>query len=198
MIRHQVDSSIFYYIPEFISSYETNHLIEKLKSIELIPSYKYNNGVSRKQKWIHFEGKYFCSEWKVKYPQWESGEIEDFILELKNKIQIYIENITDIKKPNINSCLINKYENGDNFISPHRDCQLAFGIEPTIIGLSFGETRQIDFIHNINQNKDFSFNLENGSLFIMAGSSQIDFKHTIKKNNSKNERFSLTFREHLL
>ena len=197
MIRHQVDSSIFYYIPEFITSDETIDIINKLNSIELIPSYKYNNGVSRKQKWIHFEGKYFCSEWKVKYPQWESGKIEDFILKLKDKIEHRIKNFKDIIIPDINSCLINKYDNGDNFISPHRDCELAFGAKPTIIGLSFGETREIDFIHNINNEKDFSFNLESGSLFIMAGSSQNDFKHTIKKNNSRKERYSLTFREHI-
>ena len=197
MIRHQIDSSIFYYIPNFITSDETHIIINKLNKVELIPSYKYNNGVSRKQKWIHFEGKYFCSEWKVKYPQWESGKVEDFILELKDKIENYIQKIEDIKKPEINSCLINKYDNGDNFIAPHRDSELAFGEKPTIIGLSFGETREINFIHNINNKKDFSFNLENGSLFIMAGSSQIDFKHSIKKNNSKKERFSLTFREHI-
>jgi hypothetical protein len=198
MIRHQVDSSIFYYIPEFICSDERHHIVNKLKSIELIPSYKYKNGVSRRQKWIHFEGKYFCSEWKVKYPQWESGKVEDFVLELKDKIENYIRGLEDIKKPQINSCLINSYVNGDNFIAPHRDCELAFGDKPTIIGLSFGETRKINFIHNINNEKDFSFNLESGSLFIMAGSSQIDFKHSIKKNNSQNERYSLTFREHIL
>lgn len=197
MIRHQVDSSIFYYIPKFISSDEIYHILNKLESVELIPSHKYNNGISRKQKWIHFEGKYFCSEWKVKYPQWESGKIDSFILELKNKIEKYIDNFKDINQPKINSCLINKYDNGNNFISPHRDCELSFGSEPTIIGLSFGETREINFIHNIDSNKDFSFNLDSGSLFIMAGTSQIDFKHTIKKDNSINERFSLTFREHI-
>ncbi len=198
MIRHQVDSSIFYYIPNFISGDESGKLLEQIKLIELIPSYKYTNGVSRKQRWVHFEGKYFCSDWKVKYPQWESGNVEDFMLKLKDKIQKYIENIEDIKKPLINSCLINQYENGNNFIAPHSDSNLAFGDTPTIIGLSFGETRQIEFIHNTNTNKNFSFNLENGSIFIMAGDSQIDFKHTIRKNNSKKERYSLTFREHIL
>ena len=198
MIRNQVDSSIFYYIPNFIEPNDCKKLISKLKSIKLISTYKYNNNISREQKWIHFEGKYFCSEWKVKYPQWESGKVEDFILELKDKIEHHIKNFRDITQPYINSCLINRYENGNNYISPHRDCELAFGDKPTIIGLSFGETREIDFIHNINNEKDFSFNLESGSLFIMAGSSQIDFKHSIKKNNSTNERFSLTFREHIL
>lgn len=198
MIRHQVDSSIFYYIPDFISEKESDKLLEQIKLIELIPSYKYSNGVSRYQKWIHFEGKYFCSDWKVKYPQWESGNVEDFMLKLKDKIQTFIENINDIVKPQINSCLINRYDNGNNFIAPHRDSYLAFGDTPTIIGLSFGETREIEFIHNINSKKDFSFNLENGSIFIMAGNSQNDFKHTIKKDDTSKERYSLTFREHIL
>lgn len=141
--------------------------------------------------------KYFCPEWKVKYPQWTSFEMDNSIKSLIKKVQDYVNNISDIKNPLINSCLINKYPTGENFIAPHRDSPLSFGDNPTIIGLSIGETRTIDFIHNKDDKKSFSFNLESGSIFIMAGCSQKNYLHGIKKGNTQLERYSFTFRESL-
>ena len=43
------------------------------------------------------------------------------------ELQKFINNFDDIINPNINSCLINKYPSGENFIAPHRDCELSFG-----------------------------------------------------------------------
>jgi alkylated DNA repair dioxygenase AlkB len=40
--------------------------------------------------------------------------------------------------------------------------------------------------------------LESGSVFIMAGSSQKKYLHTIKKTFCENPRYSLTFREFIL
>ena len=46
------------------------------------------------------------------------------------------------------------------------------------------------------QNLNFSFELEPGSLFMMAGSSQRFFSHEIPKTTEKcGRRYSLTFRE---
>jgi hypothetical protein len=46
-----------------------------------------------------------------------------------------------------------------------------------------------------NLNKKFV--LDNNSLFIMSGSSQRYYCHSIEKDNTINERYSLTFREYL-
>ena len=200
MFRHTQkdgeDISTFYYIPNFLDNIEQNELKRYLdKMDDFIPSFKYNNGISRLQKWFHIEKKYFCPDWKVKYPQWTSFEMDNTIKSLIKKVQDYVNNISDIKIPLINSCLINKYPKGENFIAPHRDSELSFGKYPTIIGLSIGETRSIDFIHNYDKHNNFSFELESGSIFIMAGSSQECFKHTISKKITENVRYSLTFRE---
>ena len=114
----------------------------------------------------------------------------------------------EIYKPKINSCLLNKYRNGKDSIKPHRDTPDSFGEYPTIAGLSIGETRCISFrkidfdIGNYNSlkedkesNLDLDIELENNSLFIMAGASQKYFSHQIPKNDSLNTRYSLTFRE---
>ena len=42
---------------------------------------------------------------------------------------------------------------------------------------------------------EFKQKLEPGSLFIMAGDSQKYFTHGVPRDNSKNTRYSLTFRE---
>ena len=206
--QENVSPSIFYYLPNFLGDEEQKELFEYLESTKnFIPTPKFKKGVTRLQKWYQKDKKYFCPEWSKRYPQWESFEIDDKISKLIDRIQKYIieqKELNDIKGfsiPNINSCLINKYQNGEHYISPHRDCSISFGEEPTIIGLSLGVTRTIDFIpENNDENKSFSFGLESGSIFIMAGSSQKFYKHSIRRcepNEINDVRYSLTFREYI-
>jgi alkylated DNA repair dioxygenase AlkB len=130
--------------------------------------------------------------------------MDDDITGLIDKIQKFIINNNEINNniqiPLINSCLINKYPQGENFIAPHRDSTLSFGLEPTIIGLSIGQTRHINF-ERIDKNKkhmNFSFKLESNSIFIMGGASQVHYYHSINKEVCENVRYSLTFREFIL
>ena len=145
--------------------------------------------------------KYFCPLWKERYPQWMSFEMDDTIIKLIDKIQSFISEFSEVSKistiPNINSCLINKYSTGENFIAPHRDSEVSFGLEPTIIGLSIGQTRTIDF-NRLDKKSHFSFDLESRSIFIMSGSSQRFYHHSLKKTICENVRYSLTFRELIL
>ena len=89
-----------------------------------------------------------------------------------------------ITLPDINSCLINKYRNGNDYIKPHRDTHLSFGRYPTVINLSIGGTRELYFRSKNKAANNYSFNLESGSLFVMAGSSQEKFTHEITKSES--------------
>lgn len=45
----------------------------------------------------------------------------------------------------INSCLINKYRNGNDYISAHRDSKLSFGDNPIICVLSICQERILKF-----------------------------------------------------
>ena len=186
--------AIFHYIPNYISNNELNNLFDYLeKTNNFISVPKYVDDISRYQKWYQVDQKYFCPNWKERYPQWESFQLDDTIKNLILKMQ----ELLDKKNINVklNSCLINKYPDGKHFISPHRDSEESFGKEPVIIILSLGETRTITF-----QNKDeqFSYDLESGSIFIMAGLSQELYLHSIGKSDSQNVRYSLTFREFIL
>ena len=201
-------------------SYEKNFLKEEdyKKIIYLLNNtndwkdgLSYNgSNIKRKQKWFHTHNNYFCKDWNKKYDRWKSHEYTKDYYYIQNKIQkyvnIFLEN-KDIKKPNINSILINYYENGDNQIGFHKDNKKSFGDNPTIIILSLGDKRTIRFERTIpdkisrdKENKHLNFNceLEDNSIFIMGGNSQKNWVHSIIKGEDKNKRFSLTFREHLL
>ena len=169
--------------------------------------------IPRLQLWYQENEKYFCEQWKHRYDRWESLKYDELLFSIQKKVNAKVNEIIDIYspeiyKPKINSCLINKYRNGNDSIKPHRDTHDSFGEYPTIAGLSLGETRCISFrkidfdIQNYNSlkedkesNVDFDIELENNSLFIMAGASQKYFSHQIPKNKSLNTRYSFTFRE---
>ena len=190
--------STFHHIPHFLTQCEEKLLYDYLENTDnFILNPKYKNGYSRSQKWFHTDNKYFCSNWHGQYDHWMSFELDDMIIYIIQKVQQYINTITQLTVPTINSCLVNKYNDGNNFIAPHRDSELSFGVNPTIIILSIGATRNLYFDEN-NTTNTFSFELMSGSILIMSGSSQKYYKHYIKKDDTTSVRYSLTFREHLI
>lgn len=213
--------SYFIYYPNYFNKLECKKVKEYLDSIKDL---KYNinatnTDYSRLQKWYQKDGKYFCSKWVEKLPCWESCYYENMISKIQAKVQYDIENITELgylfKKhnitiPKINSCLINKYRDGKDHIAPHCDTYHSFGKYPTICGISIGDSRVFrvkSVINNYEKERglskqdkthhdgNFDYLLENGSLIIMAGTSQKYFSHEIIKSNSTQSRYSLTFRE---
>lgn len=156
--------------------------------------------IPRQQIWYQEKNKYFCEQWKYRYDRWKSENYNDFLKLIQGKIQEKIntslEKMPGIPKPKINSCLINKYRTGKDSIPPHRDCLESFGEYPTIANFSLGDERDIVFKNRKNK-KETTFRLKTNSLFIMAGSSQVDYTHEIRKCDSDKVRYSLTFREYL-
>ena len=202
-MKEELDKdSVFIYIPDFLSKKESLNLYTELNNItDIKKNYNFdNNKIIRLQKWYHTENKYFCPKWKYKYDRWTSNEYDPSVLNIQKYVQSEIQKMNlekyNITIPNINSCLLNKYRDGNDYIRPHHDTELTFGKYPTIIGLSIGHSRDIIFKNKINKDI-FKFTLESGSLFIMAGSSQKYYTHEIPKSNIKylKNRFSLTFRE---
>ena len=198
LTRNNDTTSIFSYIPNFISRDEELQLFEYLDSEkDFVPTPQYTNNISRLQKWYQVEGKYFCPMWKERYPQWQSFEITPIISQMIERIQQFIQTIPNIKYPHINSCLINKYPNGEYFITPHQDSAISFGYQPTIINLSIGATRTLLF-KSLEGSDEFSYDLEGGSIFIMAGTTNENYLHSINKVKTAGPRYSLTFREFIL
>lgn len=204
------DKSILIYIPNFYSESKCNEIKKYLDNInDWKVAKKKNKNTGRKQKWFHLSNKSFCNKWTQNYDRWNSNTYSDFLLKLQFEVNKKVNKLylPDINKSFFNSLLINYYPDGNYNITPHQDTHKAFGKYPTIALLSFGVSREFYLERTLfdklkrDKNKKYmnkSFLLEEGSLFIMAGSVQRYFCHSIKKNsNIKKKRYSLTFREHL-
>ena len=184
--------SIFIYKPNFLSIEETNTLQAYLDLL----SFK-KGECQREQLWFQKDKRYFCENWYKRIDRWKSQPYyPSFLISLEQKLNVLLDSYPEIPTPKLNSCLINKYNTGNDYIRPHSDSSFSFGEFPTIINLSIGAPRYIELKKNSTGEISKQL-LESGSIFIMAGSSQKEFTHSIPKcDNCSNVRYSLTFREY--
>ena len=115
-------------------------------------------------------------------------EFTPLLLSLKEKIEA-------ISEESYNSVLINLYRDGSDSNGWHADNEKELGINPIIASLSLGSERRFDLRHNSNSNK-IQFILHPGSLLIMGGELQHNWKHQIAKSKRITQaRINLTFRK---
>tara|TARA_B100000161_G_C33541497_1_gene410877 strand:- start:25 stop:681 length:657 start_codon:yes stop_codon:yes gene_type:complete len=205
--------TVFIFIPNFLENTELNKIRKELDSInDWKHTTKFDGTrIQRKQKWYQTENKSFGKNWKLDYEQWKSHNYSEYLLDFQSMVQNRIKNIVkdipNIEEPNFNSLLINYYETGDNHIVPHQDDKNSFGSEPTIALLSFGTPRtfllertQFDCLKR-DKGKNFmnkEFTLTDNSLMIMAGGSQLNYCHSLKREpDVKSGRYSLSFRQYI-
>lgn len=209
------ETSYIYYQPNVVSPRVVSDIYNWLDGMtDFRCGYIHEMQISREQKWYHTKMEYFSREWTKEYPRWQSFEYCDTLRKYQGIVQDLTNNVCDIfsiKKHTFNSCLINKYNNGDNFIKEHSDSQTTFGDNPTIAILSVGTPRTMNFtrryynpknIRNVIPNHseydlNKSITLEPGSLLIMAGATQKYFCHSIDRAETDKKRYSLTFREYI-
>ena len=202
---------MFYYQNNILSEFDIKLITKYLNNMDDFkcnPKCSDTSQYGRLQKWYQKDSKYFCPLWKLRHNWWESFDYDNNIFYFQNIIQSKLNLLNyDV---NINSCLINKYRDGNDYIAPHRDSKLSFGDNPIIAILSIGQTRTLRFTKVEDNYKDTAltrknkenvvvdFELENNSLFIMSGDSQTCYSHQLLKDDSDKERYSLTFRHFIL
>lgn len=211
-IYFQEKLSIFLYEENILTSEKYQELLEFLET-QNFKSGKCISGkpIPRQQIWYHENKSFFCEAWKYRYDRWKSEAYHPILLEIQDIIQQKTTELlkalnntedlpTEIQYPNFNSCLVNKYRNGQDSIKPHQDSSISFGEYPTISNLSMVSERKmvVRALSRFNDisDKEIEFKLKPNSLFIMAGASQKFFTHSIPKDNNENKRYSLTFRQH--
>jgi hypothetical protein len=161
---------------------------------------KYKKGINndgsiikREQLWFQKDQLPFNKKWE-KFDRWCSEKIyEEILYDIENHINIKSYGI----ELNINSCLINKYEDGRDFIKFHNDSYEAFGENHYIILVSFGETRTLRFRDKTNKENYFDKILKDNSLLIVFPDINMKYEHSILKDDTKNKRYSLTFRNYI-
>ena len=93
-----------------------------------------------------------------------------------------------------NSVLINRYRTGMDSMGWHADKERELGLEPVIASVSLGVSRTFDLRHNKTAVVQ-SFQLKGGSLLVMRGNTQAEWRHRVPKEpRVTGERINLTFR----
>jgi alkylated DNA repair dioxygenase AlkB len=99
-----------------------------------------------------------------------------------------------LSKTTYNSCLLNLYHNGNEGMAWHSDDEKTLGPHAAIASLSFGAERKFSFKHKRTK-ETISIVLEQGSLLVMKGATQINWLHRLPLTTKvKTPRINLTFR----
>jgi len=99
-----------------------------------------------------------------------------------------------------NSVLLNQYRDGQDSMGLHADDEPELGPKPVIASLSFGAQRTMHFRHRHDRTRPTQrLPLPDGSLLIMRGKTQANWKHAIPKTRKAiGPRVNLTFRRVLV
>jgi len=94
-----------------------------------------------------------------------------------------------------NSVLCNLYRDGRDSMGWHSDSEAELGPEPVIASLSFGAVRRFSLRHRRDASLGLDIDLLPGSLLVMAGATQGNYRHGVKKTaRPVGPRLNLTFR----
>ena len=94
-----------------------------------------------------------------------------------------------------NSVLANRYRNGADSMGWHSDDEHELGKQPVIASISLGATRRFSFKAKTENAKAVHLELPHGSLLLMRGDTQKNYKHALAKTTKPvGERINLTYR----
>lgn len=94
-----------------------------------------------------------------------------------------------------NSVLANRYRHGQDSMGWHSDDERELGRQPVIASISLGATRRFSFKAKMAGAKAVHLELPHGSLLLMRGDTQKNYKHALAKTAKPvGERINLTYR----
>jgi alkylated DNA repair dioxygenase AlkB len=94
-----------------------------------------------------------------------------------------------------NSVLVNLYRDGRDSMGWHSDDERELGAQPVIASLSLGATRRFVLKHRSDPSRKFALELPHGSLLLMRGASQANYRHALPRTAKPvGSRINLTFR----
>lgn len=111
------------------------------------------------------------------------------LLKLKGKVE-------ELCASSFNSVLLNYYRDHRDSMGFHADDEPELGLFPAIASVSIGEERQFVLKHKDRRDiADIKFPLPSGSLLLMKGATQANWKHGVPKESKPcGPRVNLTFR----
>lgn len=135
----------------------------------------------------------FFSDVSIGY--YYSGQLAYSVAPSKNLREL-LESINLKFKSDFNGILVNKYKNGNDYISAHSDneeCITDIGV----VSLSYGASRKFRIRNKINKKIVTDIITKHCELIHMHGDFQKEFLHEIPiEKKIQDERYSFTFRKH--
>ena len=189
MIDLSIDTAKLHFWPDFLTENQADELFEELKTSNLWRQDKVKVfGKTYDQPRLCFLAAYR----KVNYTY--SGLTLPAV-DFSKSLSLIKTRIEQTSSTRFNSCLANLYRDGNDSNGWHSDDEKELGDEPIIASLSLGVTRNFDLKHKRNRLIKKRIELTHGSLLLMSGRTQKDFKHQIAKSKRIHEpRINLTFR----
>lgn len=113
---------------------------------------------------------------------------------LLREIKTYVEELCG---DHFNSVLLNYYRDQRDSMGFHADDERELGARPSIASLSLGEERPFIMKHRSRKDiNDLRITLASGSLLLMRGATQSNWKHGVPKSSKPmGPRINLTFRQ---
>jgi len=94
-----------------------------------------------------------------------------------------------------NFCLVNRYEDGKQYIGYHKDSEHDLAENPSIVSLSFGATRKFYFKSDKKDVNVAKFELNHGCMCWIIDPTNKNWKHSVPKElKVKGPRINITFR----
>jgi alkylated DNA repair dioxygenase AlkB len=75
-----------------------------------------------------------------------------------------------------NSCLLNLYRDGADYVGWHADDETAYGPNATICSISLGEARDFQLRNKADHKQKLEYKLSGGDLFVMKGAQHALFR----------------------
>jgi alkylated DNA repair dioxygenase AlkB len=105
------------------------------------------------------------------------------------------EDISALCGERYNSVLCNLYRDGRDSMGWHSDDETELGPQPVIASLSLGAPRRFRLRHRRDPAQRLELDLASGSLLLMAGATQRNYRHDLPKSaRVAGPRINLTFR----
>lgn len=124
-----------------------------------------------------------------------SGKIEKS-QPLTQNLKLLLNYINKKFESDFNGILVNKYNNGNDYISDHSDNEKEIS-DKGVISVSYGAVRKFRIRNKITKKIVQDIPTENYQIIEMAGNFQKEFLHGIPiEKKVKDERISFTFRKH--
>jgi len=109
------------------------------------------------------------------------------------KLRVIVNNITGYK---YNFVLLNKYRNGNDYISYHKDNDADLEDGAPIVSVTFGAARVFSFKHDDEKIDEISMMLTDGDILLIMSPTNKYWKHSILKNKKcTGVRYNFTFRK---